>query len=280
MDRSRFKRVRSPDSPETSSSSGASRGRESRPGRTRSMLRAMTRLWWGAWMQRAPGLRLWPVLLVAAIGILVTRPVHRPALSPVRRITPPAHPHELNWIDPKGIVIHNSDTPARLEDGPVTAKLLNRMHHDDHPDWITVFEGHTYYIGYHYVILPNGVIQKGRPDHCVGCHAKKHNDWLGICLVGAFQSDHTHWWPERPTAAQLRSLVALCERLMDEYHIPLDRVKRHRDVQPGKLCPGVRFPYGAVMAELGRYVDAERRRERTGGLQLASHPGFRTGSGA
>ena len=33
------------------------------------------------------------------------------------------------------------------------------------------FEGKKYHIAYHYVILPDGTIEKGRPDHCEGAHA-------------------------------------------------------------------------------------------------------------
>ena len=199
-----------------------------------------------------------------------------------RLFPPPQAVHDPNWIEPEGIVLHNSDTPSRLADGPVNAHFLERMHHHDHPSWATEFEGKTYYIGYHYVILPDGTIEKGRPDHCLGCHAKKHNHWLGICLVGAFESIRTHWRPSRPTAPQLRSLVLLCEHLMDEYHIPSDRVMRHRDVQGGTLCPGVRFPYAAVMAQLRSYEASHRLRSLANGVQLPPAPalGIRDGGPA
>ena len=124
----------------------------------------------------------------------------------------------------------------------VDAAMINRWYRDR--GWSG--------IGYHYVILANGVVQAARPENCLGAHARTHNDWLGICLVGGF-STNRHWQPERPTARQMRSLVALCERLMSKYHIPPVYVKRHRDIN-NTWCPGDRFPYRRLMAELKRYA--------------------------
>ncbi|MCA1595207.1 MAG: peptidoglycan recognition protein family protein [Chloroflexi bacterium] len=208
--------------------------------------------------------------VVALAAILSPHGQHHALLRRIRLPTPV--PHEEYWIEPEGIVLHNSDTPSRMADGPVNAHLLERMHRHDHPSWATEFEGKTYYIGYHYVILPDGRVQKGRPDHCLGCHARKHNHWLGICVVGAFESIRHHWWPSRPTEPQIRSLVQLCEQLMDEYDIPLDRVKRHEDVQPGTLCPGVRFPYAAIMAQLRSYEMARQERSLANGVQFSPAP--------
>lgn len=45
-------------------------------------------------------------------------------------------------------------------------------------------------IGYHYVILRDGSIEKGRPDDIPGAHVKGHNhDSLGICLVGGLDKE-------------------------------------------------------------------------------------------
>lgn len=155
-------------------------------------------------------------------------------------------------LGPPGIVLHDSDTPGRVHGRWVDERMLDRIHRDDHPQWADVCDGRTYHIGYHYVILANGVVQAARPENCLGAHARTHNDWLGVCLVGGF-STHRSWWPERPTARQMRSLVALCERLMSKYHIPPAYVKRHRDLN-NTWCPGDRFPYRRLMAELKRYA--------------------------
>jgi N-acetyl-anhydromuramyl-L-alanine amidase AmpD len=113
------------------------------------------------------------------------------------------------------------------------------------------FEGKTYHISYHYVILPDGTIETGRPEHCQGAHCPKYNNWLGICLIGDFH-DKTRWWPSKPTAAEKDSLVSLCESLMSRYHIRPENVRRHRDVRE-TWCPGNRFPYGEILAQLKEY---------------------------
>jgi hypothetical protein len=171
---------------------------------------------------------------------------HAPVNGPVR----PRYP------DPPGIVLHDSDTPAIAFGHHINAAQLEAIHAHDHPNWATVFEGKTYHIGYHYVILPDGKIEQGRPDHCPGCHTKKHNNWLGICVVGAF-STNRHWWPSSPTHAQVASVISLCKRLMAKYHIPLSRVKRHRDLRD-TWCPGDRFPYRTILAALRPHVPAGR----------------------
>lgn len=151
------------------------------------------------------------------------------------------------YPDPPGIVLHSSDSPGSVHGLPINAARLELIYSDDHPTWATTFEGKVYHIGYHYVILPDGTIEKGRPDHCIGCHAPHYNTWLGICVIGCFDpSSHHNWKPSRPTRAQLTSLISLCERLMSQYHIPPERVLRHRDTKR-TWCPGRRFPYAAIM---------------------------------
>ena len=42
------------------------------------------------------------------------------------------------------------------------------------------------HIGYHFLILPDGTVERGRPESMWGAHTRDHNDTLGICLVGDF----------------------------------------------------------------------------------------------
>jgi hypothetical protein len=53
---------------------------------------------------------------------------------------------------------------------------------------------------------------------------------IGICLVGNFDFD-------RPTAAQMHSLLKLTTYLMRTYHIPPDNIIGHGDAKPTE-CPG------------------------------------------
>nr|MDQ2732489.1 peptidoglycan recognition protein family protein [Armatimonadota bacterium] len=166
---------------------------------------------------------------------------------------PEPAPAVAREIDPQGIILHYSDTPSRYGKERVDAAYIDRMHAHDHPRWAVLYKGKVYHIGYHYVILPDGAIERGRPDHCIGAHARHFNNWLGICLVGAFATSCPRdWWPRAPTVEQRKSLIGLCERLMSEYHIPPERIKRHRDVGD-TLCPGERFPYALIMEILREY---------------------------
>jgi hypothetical protein len=181
----------------------------------------------------------------------VSRP-HPPLKSPP--VAPPVVEETLP--DPPGIILHHSNTPGRVHGKLVDAKLLDHIHQDDHPGWAIVYKGKTYHIGYHYVILANGEIQAGRPEHCQGAHCPKHNNCIGICLVGAFSTvDPSSWKPRVPTKPQMASLLMLCEKLMSKYHIPPENVRRHRDLRM-TWCPGGRFPYDQVIHDLRIYADA------------------------
>lgn len=210
------------------------------------------------------------LLIGMALAVLcgvyrVSRP-HPPAPGKLR----PAEPPSVETLpDPPGIVLHHSDTPGRANGRLVDARTLDHIHQADHPGWAIVYKGKTYHIGYHYVILANGVIQPGRPEHCQGAHCPKHNNWIGICLVGAFSTaDPASWKPHVPTKPQMASLLMLCEKLMSKYHIPPENVKRHRDLRM-TWCPGGRFPYDKVIHELRNYADAHPE-VRSGGHTVAA----------
>jgi N-acetylmuramoyl-L-alanine amidase len=148
-----------------------------------------------------------------------------------------------------GIIIHHSDTPGMVHGQYVGAALIDRSH--QRRGFAIRYRGKVYHIGYHYVIREDGVIEPGRPEHCLGAHATRHNDYLGICLVGDFSTAHNpHFWvPSRPTPPQLHALVWLCRRLMAKYQIPPDHVIRHCDVRD-TVCPGDRFPYAWLQRQL------------------------------
>ncbi len=157
----------------------------------------------------------------------------------------------------RGIVIHHSQSPSVWKGVKIDAERLNDIHHETHPDWKIEWEGKTYYIGYHYVILPDGTVQTGRPENCPGAHARTYNHWFGICLIGSFASNHRQFYPGYPTAAQMNSLLILCKDLMLRYHIPAELVKRHQDVNETD-CPGNRFPYREMEANLLAFASSQR----------------------
>lgn len=169
----------------------------------------------------------------------------RPAPVPV-----PAKPVvKKKGYQPEGIVFHHSETPGKVGKLAINAARIDAMHKKKR-DWGRLYNGKMYYIGYHYVILPGGEVEAGRPELCVGSHAKGHNNWLGVCLIGAFSKHDGHKWePSHPTTEQIDALVKLCVKMIRKYDIPLDHVKRHSDVWQ-TWCPGERFPYAEVMARI------------------------------
>lgn len=150
---------------------------------------------------------------------------------------------------PEGILIHHSATPTRLKGRLVDAKKIDEMHHQR--GFSIVCKDKVYHIGYHYVILPDGRIQPGRPENCPGAHSGViyyNQRYLGVCLIGDFDS-HGRWngkrSPRQPTEPQIRALVKLCVKLIQKYRMPLENVRQHRDVSQ-TYCPGDYFPYRRV----------------------------------
>jgi N-acetyl-anhydromuramyl-L-alanine amidase AmpD len=81
-------------------------------------------------------------------------------------------------------------------------------------------------IGYHYVILPDGTVEIGRPLWRAGSHCQGHNlDSVAICLVGlkAFGM---------PQFDALRPLLMKLKR-----DFPRATLHGHREFNPGKTCP-------------------------------------------
>jgi hypothetical protein len=159
----------------------------------------------------------------------------------------------FDTITPVGILIHHSGlvpikVAAQLKE-PVV-EMIDEFH--ARRGFEIICFGRVYHVGYHYLILPNGKIEPGRPERCEGAHARGYNSFIGIALVGDF-SPATNpdglYGPSTPTRAQMRSLIKLCRRLRHRYHIPIQRVMRHSDVT-STYCPGSRFPIQALLRAL------------------------------
>lgn len=117
----------------------------------------------------------------------------------------------------KNLVVHCSATRPKTF---VDASVIERMHR----------ERGFLKIGYHYVILRDGQIQKGRKDSEVGAHVAGHNvGSLGICLVGGL-NDTTGKPENNYTEKQLASLSGLLFKLTLEH--PKAKVLGHRDLSP------------------------------------------------
>lgn len=116
------------------------------------------------------------------------------------------------------IVLHCTASPDYLDIG---ASEIDRWHKDR--GWSQ--------IGYHYVVRRNGEIERGRPEHIQGAHAKGANQTsIGIVWVGTNECS-----PE-----QEKSLVGLVNILRGKYNVKIENVLGHREaVKTDKTCPNL-----------------------------------------
>ncbi len=156
----------------------------------------------------------------------------------------------FNTITATGIVIHHTAVIPGENTVPRSERDIDK-YHQAHGFEILCF-GRVYHVAYHYIIMPNGTVQAGRPERCEGAHALGYNSYLGISVVGDFSSEDNPTGkkgPTRPSAKQIASLIQLCRRLKDRYHIPLQHIVRHSDISSTR-CPGDRFPFRSVLDQL------------------------------
>lgn len=181
-------------------------------------------------------------LLLAAIGtVIVGGMAARYGLSWPRRLCRPQAP---------GVIIHHSASPGAQHGQAVDAALIDRWHQRE--GWGQETAEGAYHIGYHYVILPDGGVQPGRPEWMRGAHAVGYNDHIGICIIGNFSSSANPDCaikPARPTPQQLDALHELLIELMATHHFGPEEIRRHRDVAQ-TACPGDRFPFDRVLDRL------------------------------
>lgn len=92
-------------------------------------------------------------------------------------------------------------------------------------------------IGYHYVVLLDGTIERGRADSEVGAHVAGHNSTsIGICYIGGVDADDIKKAEDTRTAAQKKALKKLVVELTAKY--PKAKVLGHRDFpKVAKACP-------------------------------------------
>lgn len=117
------------------------------------------------------------------------------------------------------IVIHCADTPK----GKYFDVNDIRKWHTQERGWSDV--------GYHYIVLLDGTIQKGREDRVTGAHVGGHNsDTIGVCYIGGGNGEDTR------TNKQMASLVYLVGYLKRIYKG--SEVWGHRDFKGvTKKCP-------------------------------------------
>jgi len=112
------------------------------------------------------------------------------------------------------LVIHVADTPNGRPD---TAEDIHRWHQNDN-GW--------HGIGYHYVVLVDGDVQRGRPEYWDGAHAPGYNHRsIAICLIGRDKFSDEQW----------DTLEWMVRDILNRY--PGMEVVGHNDLDPSRTCP-------------------------------------------
>lgn len=106
-------------------------------------------------------------------------------------------------------------------------------------------QGRVRYIGYHYLIHPDGTIEECRPESKIGCHTSGHNARsIGICYIGGLDARDTNGTmiKDTRTPQQKASLIKLIKDIKSRYRT-IKRVIGHRDTSPDLNGNGVIEPY-------------------------------------
>ena len=107
-----------------------------------------------------------------------------------------------------------------------------------HIDAATIDEWHKQRgwkgIGYHYIVLLDGIIEYGRPVKDIGAHCKGHNSKsIGVCYIGGVEQDGTT--PKDTRTCEQKEALKLLIRVLKLLH-PDATIYGHRDFA-NKACP-------------------------------------------
>lgn len=92
-----------------------------------------------------------------------------------------------------------------------------------------------FYVGYHYVIEPDGTIKQAREETEIGMHDTGENgNSLGVCIVGNFNT-------RLPTEEQCAAAARLVAGIRALWKIPVTRFEPHR-WDDDTDCPGRMMP--------------------------------------
>jgi len=120
----------------------------------------------------------------------------------------------------KSIAIHCSASPQNRGDD---ARTIDKWHLDN--GWSG--------LGYHYVILPDGTIQKGRWVDAEGAGVYKHNrNTIHICFIGGMKYDDI-------TPQQVKAIKELGSLLVSMYKLTPKDIKGHNEYKGhhSRGCP-------------------------------------------
>lgn len=150
------------------------------------------------------------------------------------------------------MTVHHTESGATAGGKRVDAALIGSWHEARHISG--GFSG-AQAAAYHFVILPDGTVQAGRPLNVRGSGTRNLDDnrrSIGVVLVGDFSSKankNGERMPDRPTAAQLRALTGLALWAFATFDFGPEQVHGHREVATSD-CPGDRFDLNALRTRL------------------------------
>lgn len=142
------------------------------------------------------------------------------------------------------IIVHCTATKEGVK---CTSEQINASHKARKFSAYLDSKGQTRYIGYHYLIHPDGTIEACRPEGKIGCHASGHNTRsIGISYIGGLASDGKTPKDTR-TPQQKAALIKLIKDIRGRYPT-VKRVIGHRDTSPDLNGNGIIEPYEYVKA--------------------------------
>lgn len=120
-------------------------------------------------------------------------------------------------------------------------------------------------IGYHYLVLEDGVIEQTNHLETASFHVARHYGYaVGVAFAGSFMNGKI------PTSTQLRAGAHLIAWLMQELKVPLARVWGHREFPDNMtVCPGGEWTQGNRWRDL--LFERIEQIEKGSGLKTIRH---------
>lgn len=129
--------------------------------------------------------------------------------------------HSTRSGKPSGVVLHHAAASS------ASVETVHQWHLDN--GWAG--------IGYHFYVRKNGSVYRGRPEDWNGAHTEGHNEKIGICAEGNFQ---TETMPD----AQKKAIIELIVYLFGKYGVL--KVYGHRELD-STACPGKNYPFDEIV---------------------------------
>jgi len=147
---------------------------------------------------------------------------------------------------PTRIIVHHSVTSASSGNSTNEA-IINNGHKTKEYSKSSL----GWYVGYHFMVFPDGEVKRYREDNEEGAHAGAASGMnfksIGICLIGNFSVG-------KPTKSQAKAALSLITKIQEGYSIDATRVVPHRKYKATQ-CWGVNLS-DDVLGELQNIVGA------------------------